>query len=223
ASRFPRMLLLLRRLRQRGARQLPARQRLLWKRYERRSWRDQRTQRSRELLVRECRSAGRDELSCGSPDHTRGLWHPEPGRHLLGSARPAARVCDAGTGRPVYRTPGKPRLSSAHPGEALAAAAAALHGRSLRRSTEQPLVQEGSGPESLVVSVGLPPMKIDFTARVGPKKFLRRRRGELAAMRFNRIGAAAHSSSVMSFARSDSAAARRTREPYTLPRARSLR
>jgi taurine dioxygenase len=31
-------------------------------------------------------------------------------------------------------------------------------------------------------------MKIDFTARVGPKKFLRRRRGELAAMRFNRIG-----------------------------------
>jgi len=34
----------------------------------------------------------------------------------------------------------------------------------------------------------LAPMKIDFTAPVGPKKFLRRRREELAAMRFTRIG-----------------------------------
>jgi hypothetical protein len=31
-------------------------------------------------------------------------------------------------------------------------------------------------------------MKIDFTAPVGPKKFLRRRREELAAIRFTRIG-----------------------------------
>jgi len=34
----------------------------------------------------------------------------------------------------------------------------------------------------------LPPMKIDFTAPVGPRKFLRARREELAAMRFVRIG-----------------------------------
>jgi taurine dioxygenase len=34
----------------------------------------------------------------------------------------------------------------------------------------------------------LPPMKIDFMAPVGPKKFLRARREELAAMRFDRIG-----------------------------------
>jgi len=33
-------------------------------------------------------------------------------------------------------------------------------------------------------------MRIDFTAPVGPKKFLRRRREELAAMRFTRIGVA---------------------------------
>jgi taurine dioxygenase len=34
----------------------------------------------------------------------------------------------------------------------------------------------------------LTPMKIDFTAPVGPKKFLRTRREELAALRFERIG-----------------------------------
>jgi len=34
----------------------------------------------------------------------------------------------------------------------------------------------------------LPPMKIDFTAPVGPRKFLRAWREELAAMRFVRIG-----------------------------------
>src|SRR5262249_61510842 len=34
----------------------------------------------------------------------------------------------------------------------------------------------------------LPPTKIDFTAPVGPLKFLRARREELAAMRFVRIG-----------------------------------
>jgi taurine dioxygenase len=34
----------------------------------------------------------------------------------------------------------------------------------------------------------VPPMQLDFAAPVGPKKFLRRRREELAAMRFARIG-----------------------------------